>query len=162
MNRQLDPRLFGDSITRDSAGKDEDLLPQLDRLPQDPTQLRAQLKKKENIEMKMEAFMSKMNEQQRLVGIEVQKLEKRLERIEQHYKNAHESLILKMQNTDRKITERSVMESKVQALMERQNMMIQNFERKLNLMKKSLEEKEISNLKLTASLREAQTKLNRR
>ncbi|MEC9283503.1 MAG: hypothetical protein VX642_12370 [Bdellovibrionota bacterium] len=160
MSRQLDPRLFGEMSTNENKASDE-LLPQLDRLPQDPTQLRAQMKKKENIEMKVDAFMSKVSEAQRLMTMEVTKLEKRLERIEAHYKNAHESMMLKMQTTDRKLTERTVMENKVQALMERQNTMIQNFERKLNLLKKSIEEKEINNLKLSASLREAQNKIAR-
>ena len=49
MSRQLDPRLFGEISTNDKKASDE-LLPQLDRLPQDPTQLRAQMKKKEKFQ----------------------------------------------------------------------------------------------------------------
>lgn len=161
MSRQLDPRLFSDANLHSNSIDNTGSLPPLDRLPQDPTQLRTQMKKKENLEMKIDAFISKVSEVQRLMNLEVGKMEKRLERLEQHYRNAHESMKLKLQTTDRKLTERSVMENRIQALMERQNTMIQNFDRKLSLLKRELEEKEMENLKLSASLREAQTRMQR-
>lgn len=159
MHRQLDPRLFGE--TTDAKENTQELLPNLERLPQDPSQLRAQLKKKDNLEMKMEAFISKMNEAQRVMNMELTKLEKRFERLEQHYKSSYESMQARLQKTDMRMTERSMMENKIQALMERQNTMMQSFENKLQAVKKSLEDKEIENLKLQSALKEAREDMRR-
>lgn len=154
MHRQLDPRLFGEAAEERNT-TDNELLPNLERLPQDPSSLRAQLKKKENLEMKVEAFISKMSEAQRVMSSELTKLEKRFERLEQHYKQSHEGMQARLQKTDMRMTDRSMMENKIQALLERQNTMMQNFEAKLGQVKKALEEKEIDNLKLQSALREA-------
>lgn len=160
MNRQLDPRLFGES-TEPTRTNDNELLPNLERLPQDPSQLRAQLKKKDNIEMKVDAFISKVSESQRVMTNELTKLEKRFERLEQHYKQSYDAMAARLQKTDMRMTDRTMMENKIQALLERQNTMMRNFETKLNSVKKNLEEKEIDNLKLHSALREARDEMNR-
>lgn len=160
MNRQLDPRLFGET-TETNTKIDNELLPNLERLPQDPSQLRAQLKKKDNVDMKVDAFISKMSEAQRVMGNELTKLEKRFERLEQHYKSSYDSMSSRLEKTDMRMTDRSMMENKIQALLERQNTMMKNFDTKLNQLKKSLEEKEIENLKLHSALREARDDMRR-
>lgn len=160
MDRQLDPRLFGDTVEKQSS-EEGSLLPNLERLPQDPSQLRAQLKKNDNMELKMEAFISKISEAHRVMSADLIKLEKRFGRLEQHYKSSHDSMQTRVQKTDMRMTERTMMENKIQALIERQNTMMQNFERKLNAVKKSLDEKEIENMKLSATLKEAHHDIRR-
>ena len=89
----------------------------------------------------------------------IEKLQKNVERNNKFIESLHKDLNESKANLSSKINERKVQESKIEDLLDRQNMVIRNFENRLTAMQKIINEKEIQLMNYASVLQEAQRRL---
>lgn len=115
----------------------------------------------QGLEARVENHSTQLNELNKNLQLKFSRNDQRFTRIEEKVEMVAQELKAKQSQLAAKISERTLMDHKIESMLERHNQVIRTFENRLSSMQKLLDEQELHNRNLVAALQDARREIAR-
>jgi hypothetical protein len=189
MNRELNPQLFGPSPAEKSAGAPDPAWPMPaaspaplkdeptgtfmvsggGRLAYQPLEMKALEHQVSTLkvalqqaEKRSDSYVARLEELTRMVHGRMERFSQAFKHLEESQQQHNQEVTARFAQMAAKVSERKVMDNKIQELVDRHNMIIRNFEARMGSLQRVVSEQELSLHNAQAAIEEARAELSKR